>query len=247
MCFFAFAHNQGLLTGALLFQSLPLWGRVFSYIITLTFFSVGVFYIFSDLRKRFKKILEKNASLELAINQLQKRNRYDQLTLLPNEQVCKIDLELILQQQKSSGNILAFITLNVSNQHSIKMNYSHSICDESLKQLAIRLISFNNENTAIYRFQENEFVILKHSMDYRGISKFVEKVHQVCSHTFHVTDFDVVLQPDIGIALAPFDGSTMEELRHIHTLRCTLGLKVRKLILISLTKRWRLKSKRSYS
>ncbi|PKI16393.1 putative bifunctional diguanylate cyclase/phosphodiesterase [Colwellia sp. 12G3] len=214
LCFFAFAHSQGLLSGALLFESLPLWGRVFSYIITLTFFSIGVFYIFSDIRKRFKKILEKNASLELAINQLRKRSRYDQLTQLPNDQVCKTDLDSILQQQKTSGNILAFITLNVSNQHSIKMNYSHRICDESLKQLANRLISFSNDNTSIYRFQENEFVILKNSIDYRGISSFVEKVHQACCHTFHVTDFDVVLQPDIGIALAPFDGSTMADLRH---------------------------------
>jgi diguanylate cyclase (GGDEF)-like protein len=214
LCFFAFAHNQGLLVGSLLFQSLPLWGRVFSYIITLTLFSVGVFYIFSDIKKRLKSLLEKNATLELAINQLIESSRYDQLTLLPNENACKADIESTLKQQKTSGNMLAFITLNVSNQDSIKMNYSHSICDESLKQLAKRLITFSNDSTAIYRFQENEFVILKHSMDYRGISTFTDKVHQVCSQTFHVTDFDVALQPEIGIALAPFDGSTMAELRH---------------------------------
>lgn len=96
------------------------------------------------------------------------------------------------------------------------MNYSHSICDESLKQLANRLTSFSNDSTAIYRFQENEFVILKRSLDYRGISQFAEKMHQVCCQTFHVTDFDVALQSDIGIALAlaPFDGSCMAELRH---------------------------------
>lgn len=214
LCFFAFAHNQGILAGSLLFQSLPLWGRVLSYIITLSFFSVGVFYIFSDVKKRFKSLLEKNAKLELAINNLIESSRFDQLTQLPNEHACKADIESIFQQQKISGNILAFITLNVSNQHSIKMNYSHSICDESLKQLAHRLIYFSNDSTTIYRFQENEFVILKHFVDYRGISTFTDKVHQVCSKTFHVTDFDVTLQPYIGIALAPFDGTTMAELRH---------------------------------
>ena len=214
LCFFAFAHSQGLLTGALLFDSLPLWRRVFSYIIMLTFFSIGVFYIFDDIRKRFKYILENNASLELAINQLKKRSRYDELTLLPNENACKNDLEKTLQQQKSSGHILAFITLNISNQDSIKMNYSHRICDETVKLLSKNLAVFANENTIIYRFQHNEFVILKGSKDHRGISKFAEKIHQVCSQTFHVTDFDVVLQPDIGIAIAPFDGSTMAELRH---------------------------------
>ena len=43
LCFFAFAHNQGLLAGAQLFEALPLWDRVFNYIIMLVFFSVGVF------------------------------------------------------------------------------------------------------------------------------------------------------------------------------------------------------------
>jgi len=214
LCFFAFAQNQGLLAQALPFEALSLWGRVFSYIIILTFFSVGVFYIFADIRKRFKKILEKNASHELAINQLRKRSRFDQLTLLPNENACKADLEKMLQQQKSSSHILAFITLNISNLHAIKMNYSHNICDQTLKLLAKRLIPFANETTTIYRFQQNEFVILKHSIDHRSISKFAEKIHQVGSHTFHVSDFDVSLQPDIGIALAPFDGSSMAELRH---------------------------------
>jgi len=214
LCFFAFSHNQGLLTGALLFQSLPLWGRVFSYIITLTFFSLGVFYIFEDIRKRFKNILENNASLELAINQLRERSRYDHLTLLPNENACKTDLESILHQQKPSNHILAFITLNISNQHLIKMNYSHRICDESIQQLTKRLMSLSNDKTTIYRFQQNEFVILKHSLDYKGISKFAEKVRKICSKTFQVADFDVTLQSDIGIALAPFDGSTMADLRH---------------------------------
>jgi diguanylate cyclase (GGDEF)-like protein len=214
LCFFAFAHSEGLLTGALIFKSLPIWGRVFSYIIMLTFFSVGVFYIFLDIRERFKIILEKNSSLELNNNQLRKRSRFDSLTLLPNENSCKIDLEKALLEQKPSGHILAFITLNLGNQDLIKMNYSHRICDEATKLLAQKLSYFTNDNTFIYRFQQNEFVILKGSTDYRGISNFAEKIHKICSRTIHVTDFDVVFQPGIGIALAPFDGSTMAELRH---------------------------------
>ncbi|KGJ97594.1 putative bifunctional diguanylate cyclase/phosphodiesterase [Colwellia psychrerythraea] len=214
LCFFAFAQQQNLLISALPFEAFSLWGRVFSYIIILTFFSVGVFFIFADIRERFKRILQKNASLELAISQLRQRSRFDQLTQLPNENACKTDLEKKLKQERSSGDILAFITLNISNLHAIKMNYSHKICDESIKVMAKRLVTFANDKAVIYRFQQNEFVILKQSKDYRGISKFTEKVHQACAKIFHVTDFDVALQPDIGIALAPFDGSTMEELRH---------------------------------
>jgi len=214
LCFFAFAHNEGLLTGDFLFESLPIWRRVVSYIIILTVFSASVFYVFVDIRKRFKYILEKNGGLEFTLSQLKKRSRYDQLTLLPNEESCKIDFEVALQKQRSSGQVLAFITLNISNQDLIKMNYSHSVCDETIKLLAKALSLFTNKGTVIYRLQQNEFVILKHSADYRGISLFAEKISQVCIQTFHVTDFDVVLQPDIGIALAPFDGSTMEELRH---------------------------------
>ena len=58
LCFFAFAHSQGFLAGAELFATLPMWGRVFSYIVMLTCFSVGVFFIFADIRKRFKYILQ---------------------------------------------------------------------------------------------------------------------------------------------------------------------------------------------
>ncbi len=214
ICFFAFAQNNSLLISALPFDELSLWGRVFSYVVILTFFSVGVLYIFSDIRDRFKNILQKNALLESSIAELRRQSRFDELTQLPNENSCKTDLETMLQQQKSSGHILAFITLNIGNLHSIKMDYNHSLCDETLKLLAKRLTTFVNENTIIYRFQQNEFVILKHSLDYRGISRFADKVHQICSQTYHVTDFDVFVQPDIGIALAPFDGGTMEELRH---------------------------------
>lgn len=179
LCFFAFSQGQGLLASALLFDSLSLWGRVFSYIIMLTFFSVGFFHIFENIRKRFNDILEKNASLELAINQVKKRSRYDELTLLPNENSCKADLEKTLQQQKSSGHILAFITLNIRNQDLIKMNYSHSICDKTVKLLSKNLAAFANESTMIYRFQQNEFVILKSSNDHRGIRKFAKNIHQV--------------------------------------------------------------------
>jgi diguanylate cyclase (GGDEF)-like protein len=214
LCFFAFAHNQGLLTGAILFETMPLWRRVFSYILLLTSFSVAVFYIFADIRYRFKKILGKNASLELSISRLRKRSRYDQLTGLPNENVCKEDLKKTLLKQKSSGNILAFITLNICNQDSIKMNYSRSICDKTLRLLAKKLTFYANDNTVIYRFQQSEFVILKYSADHRGISQFADKIHQVCSQSFYVADFDIVLSPNIGIALASFDGSSMEELRH---------------------------------
>ena len=214
LCFFAFAHSQGFLAGAELFATLPMWGRVFSYIVMLTCFSVGVFFIFADIRKRFKYILQTNAVLEAAIGQLRRSSRFDQLTQLPNENACKIDLVEQLKQQKASGHILAFITLNLGNLHSIRMNYSHSICDEALKLLAKNLLSFTNDKTVVYRFQQNEFVILIHSIDYRGIRTFAEKMQHVCSQTYHVTDFDVALQANIGIALAPFDGSTMEELRH---------------------------------
>ena len=214
LCFFAFAHSQGFLAGAELFATLPMWGRVFSYIVMLTCFSVGVFFIFADIRKRFKYILQTNAVLEAAIGQLRRSSRFDQLTQLPNENACKIDLVEQLKQQKASGHILAFITLNLGNLHSIRMNYSHSICDEALKLLAKNLLSFTNDKTVVYRFQQNEFVILIHSIDYRGIRTFAEKMRHVCSQTYHVTDFDVALQPSIGIALAPFDGSTMAELRH---------------------------------
>ena len=214
LCFFAFAYSQGFLAGAELFATLPMWGRVFSYIVLLTCFSVGVFFIFADIRKRFKYILQKNAALEAAIGQLRRSSRFDQLTQLPNENACNIDLVEQLKQQKASGHILAFITLNLGNLHSIRMNYSHSICDEALKLLAKNLLSFTNDKTVVYRFQQNEFVILIHSIDYRGIRTFAEKMRHVCSQTYHVTDFDVALQPSIGIALAPFDGSTMAELRH---------------------------------
>ena len=214
LCFFAFAQNNQLIISDLPFEAISLWGRVFSYIVILTFFSVGVFYIFVDIRERFKKILRQNASLELDIMQLRRQSRFDQLTQLPNESSCKSDLDEILQQQKSSGHILAFLTLSVGNLHSIKMDYNHGIYDDALKILAKRLEIFANDTTAIYRFQQNEFVILKHSLDYRGITRFAEKVHQTCCQIYHVSDFDVSLQPDIGIALAPFDGSSMEELRH---------------------------------
>jgi diguanylate cyclase (GGDEF)-like protein len=214
LCFFAFAHNQGLLAGAQLFETLPLLGRMVGSIIMLVLFSVGIFLVFADIKKRFKNVLDKNASLELSISRLKKRSGYDPLTRLPNENVCKVDLDNILKQQKLSRHTLAFITLNISNQDSIKMNYSHSVCNKALKLLANKLTDYTNDKTVIYRFQQNQFVILRNSPNHRGINQFAEKLYQVCSQTFHVEHFDIVFNPVIGIALAPFDGSSMEELRH---------------------------------
>jgi diguanylate cyclase (GGDEF)-like protein len=214
LCFFAFSHSKGLLTSVIMVDEVPLSARVISYLITLTLFSVGVFYILKDIRKRFKNLLKNNTTLEISNFQLRELSRYDQLTLLPNENACKTYLEQTLLQQKSPGHILAFITVNISNLASIKINYSHTLCDKTLIMLAKALALYASESAVIYRFQQNEFVILKHSVDHRGISKFAEKIHQACSQTFHVEDFDIVLQPNIGIAIAPFDGRSMEELRH---------------------------------
>lgn len=165
LCFFAYSHSQGLLTGAILVDEVPLSARVISYLITLTFFSVGVFYVFKDIRIRFKRLLKKNNALEISNFKLRELSRYDQLTLLPNENACKTYLEQILQQQKPSSHILAFITVNISNLASIKINYSHTLCDKTLIMLAQALSLYASESAVIYRFQQNEFVILKHSAE----------------------------------------------------------------------------------
>lgn len=214
LCIFAIAQSNGLLISTLPFNSFPLWGRVSSYIVILTIFSVGIFFLFAELKKKYKKMALKNALLKSNVSQLRIRSRFDTLTRLPNENVCKNDLDKMIDKQKSSGHVIAFITLNINNLHSIKVNYNHSACDEALKLLTKSLKKLVNNTAVIYRFQQNEFVILMESSNHRGISRFVETMHHVCSQTYYGNDFGVTLQPDIGIALAPFDGTTMKELRH---------------------------------
>jgi len=209
---FAFGYGIGLIDNRELFDTFY-WARALNLSIILVFFTLTTAYYSRDIKKLIQKIAKENIELEQNIKETVRLGNYDPLTKLPNERVCSEDLQKLVATSSRQDKKLAFITLDIQNLRSVNSSLGHSIGDALLEQLTQRLVSLSDQTNHLYRFQGNEFVLLRLAQDHEEISNFSEQILQATTLPFHIQDFEIEVASAIGIAVAPFDGDTLEPLR----------------------------------
>jgi len=210
--FFIYAHNVGLIdTKNALTQSNTLKG--FDIIILFSFFSIITFSFVKGVRMSLLGLRSKNALLTEQLKQSNQLINYDNLTALPNEHICKIELQDLLDNLPTSGNNLSFMTLDLHNLRSINNSLGHDVGDALIMQLGQRLLSLKKADDYVYRFQGIEFVFLKLCRDHEDRDKIKAQILQACSLAFYIHEYEIELFVSLGIAIAPFDGNSIEVLR----------------------------------
>jgi len=141
---------------------------------------------------------------------------HDSLTGLPNRNLFRDRLNLVLVQARRNMEHLAVLFLNVDRFKSINDLYGHARADEMLNQIAERIQRCMRGGDTLARFGGDEFLLLnaqiQNEADVLGI---VARINSELEVPFRLGGEDVRLSLSAGIALFPEHGDTAEALiRH---------------------------------
>jgi diguanylate cyclase (GGDEF)-like protein/PAS domain S-box-containing protein len=138
---------------------------------------------------------------------------YDQLTGLPNRASLLNDLNEQLDAKASCDRRpTAIAMIDLDGFKDVNDTLGHSIGDQLLQEVARRM-SDAVGNARIYRLGGDEFVVLLAGCgDPRSIAQLVDAVVMRVGESFVISNHRLFIGASAGIAMAPADGSNVEEL-----------------------------------
>ena len=138
---------------------------------------------------------------------------FDPLTGLPNRTLFREQLEKELSFVRR-GSQLALLYLDLDNFKSINDTLGHPCGDELLKAVAQRLRGCLRETDLIARLGGDEFAIVQTPLqDPKDAEGLAQRIRQaVTSDTYELDGHQTTTDLSIGIALAPGDGTAMDDL-----------------------------------
>lgn len=136
---------------------------------------------------------------------------HDTLTGLPNRKYYRDQLDYTLKR-KADSDLLAVFYLDLDNFKSVNDTLGHPMGDALLKQVAVRMENAVDGNL-IARLGGDEFaVIIDNVKSPAAITTIAEQLTHAFAESFHIDGHVLPTATSIGIAVAPQDGHTAEEL-----------------------------------
>lgn len=150
---------------------------------------------------------------------LQEMAFYDQLTGLPNRALFTDRLEQALAVGQRIGSATAVMFLDLDGFKKINDKLGHSVGDEMLRQVASRLDVGVRTSDTVARLGGDEFVIILSGVtSAEDIDIAARRFLDAFTEKFTLGDYVREITASIGVAVAPYDGNTVEELmRHADT------------------------------
>jgi len=150
---------------------------------------------------------------KIAQHELYKLAHHDILTGLPN----RILLEDRLQQTKAlahrTNTLFAVLFLDLDRFKIINDTLGHSVGDELLRMVAIRLKSALRETDTIARIGGDEFIIILQDIkDRPNITFLAEKITRSLGLPFTLRDHELFITTSLGISVFPEDTSNTDEM-----------------------------------
>ncbi|MEP5764266.1 MAG: EAL domain-containing protein [Halieaceae bacterium] len=184
------------------------------------------------VEERTAQLSKRNEELNEAVKQVtQTKNRlrqlayYDGLTSLPNRQLFTEQLDMLLRMAKREGQIIALLFLDLDNFKRINDSLGHSAGDMLLREVATRLSACvrNSDLLAKYvdseakigvsRLGGDEFTVVLNNIDTPDTAgDIAERLLESLQAPMIIEGHELVITPSVGIALAPQDAETVEEL-----------------------------------
>ncbi len=137
---------------------------------------------------------------------------YDPLTDLPNRVLFREQMERELQKV-SRGEQCALLYIDVDEFKGINDSLGHHVGDELLKAVAGRIRGCIREGDLIARLGGDEFAVIQTSI--KGVNDvldFVTRIREALRQPFQCLGHHLSSDASIGIALAPQDGTELDQL-----------------------------------
>jgi len=137
---------------------------------------------------------------------------YDALTDLPNRVLFREQIERELQRT-GRGEQFALLYIDIDEFKGINDSLGHHVGDELLKAVATRLRSCIRETDLIARLGGDEFAVIQTAVgNTHDITEFVTRIHEAIRQPYRCLGHQLSTDASIGIALAPQDGTDLDQL-----------------------------------
>jgi len=156
--------------------------------------------------------LEDFTERRLADEQIAHLAHYDALTDLPNRVLFRDQLERELKKVGRGGQ-LAVLYIDIDEFKSVNDSLGHPVGDELLKAVALRLSGCVRETDFVARLGGDEFAIVQTAVKTPAdVMDLVIRIYQAIRIPVECLGHQLVTDASIGIALAPQDGTDLDQL-----------------------------------
>jgi len=138
---------------------------------------------------------------------------YDSLTGLSNRLRISNHLDNTLAAFKQAKRSCAVMMLDLDRFKQVNDTLGHPAGDELLKQVADRIGRVIRKGCELGRLGGDEFQVILPDIDDRGeLGEIARKIIQIVSQPYSLEGARCVIGVSVGIAIAPYDGITSDEL-----------------------------------
>ncbi|MCX9148838.1 putative bifunctional diguanylate cyclase/phosphodiesterase [Erythrobacter sp. WG] len=139
--------------------------------------------------------------------------RYDSLTGLSNRHRMAHQLEATLTAFKAQRRNCAVMMLDLDRFKHVNDTLGHAAGDELLKQVAARLTRAIDRDCEIGRLGGDEFQVMLPDIDDRGVlAEIADRIIAMLRQPYSLEEGRCVIGASVGIAIAPHDGVSREEI-----------------------------------
>ncbi len=137
---------------------------------------------------------------------------YDALTDLPNRVLFREQIERELQNAVR-GRQFALLYIDIDEFKGINDSLGHHVGDELLKAVATRIKGCIKPADLIARLGGDEFAVIQTAVGGRDdVVEFVTRIHDAIRQPYQCLGHHLSTDASIGIALAPQDGTELDQL-----------------------------------
>ncbi len=137
---------------------------------------------------------------------------YDALTDLPNRTLFREQIERELAKV-AGGEQFALLYIDVDEFKGINNSLGHHVGDELLKAIAGRIRACLKPGDLIARLGGDEFAVIQTKVESStDVLSFVTRIHEAIRRPYHCLGHQLSTDASIGIALAPQDGTDLDQL-----------------------------------
>jgi diguanylate cyclase (GGDEF)-like protein len=137
---------------------------------------------------------------------------YDALTDLPNRVLFRDQLERELRKIARGGQ-LAVLYIDIDEFKSVNDSLGHPVGDELLKAIAFRLSGCVRQTDFVARLGGDEFAVVQTGVNNPAdVMDLVIRIYQAIRTPVECLGHQLVTDASIGIALAPQDGTDLDQL-----------------------------------
>ena len=138
---------------------------------------------------------------------------HDALTGLPNRVLFLDELRRALSRVHRQGQPAAILCIDLDCFKDVNDTFGHPVGDVLLQQVSDRLRAALRDNDLVARLGGDEFSVIQRDLADAGeAGQLAERLIEVLSKPYDLNGQQVVIGASVGIALAPTDGESADDL-----------------------------------